>query len=174
MSATQENGAQLELPLDRAASAGSEESAQHVQRLQKEIADLRREAADRRIAARTAEAEAAAAKNRVADLEPYEAAAREEMESLRHDLGDKARVVDGLTQAQALRVLRTLKAAAQGPAAAHLTTAGNPAPASAGQPDVSRMNPQDLRQYIHELPIAEVRKLAEQHGLAAQGRNVFG
>ena len=142
--------------------------------MQKEIAELRRESADRRVAARTALAEATAAKNRVADLEPYESAVHSEVETLKNDLGDRGAVVDGLTPTQALRVLRTLKAAAAGPGAARSTTAGNPAPASTGQPDVSRMSQEEVRQYMRDLPIDQVRQLAEQHGMAVRRRNVFG
>jgi len=157
-------------PAETAPFANTEDLA----KLRKEITDLRHEAAERRIAARNAEAEAAAAKLRVADLEPYESAARDEAESLKRDLGDRAAVVEGLTPAQALRVLRTIKAAAAGPGAVRNTTSGYPPPVAASQPDLSRMTPDDLRQYMQSLPIDQVRTLAEQHGVSARRRNVFG
>jgi hypothetical protein len=114
----------------------------------------------------------AAARRRVAELEPYESTVKGEVAALRAKLGDKAPDVAGLNDAQALKILRHVETVAARPGAAPATTSGNPPPV-AGAPDLSRMSPEEIRAHIATLNTEEVRKLAEQHGGIVATRRPF-
>jgi hypothetical protein len=121
-------------------------------------------------AAEKARAEAAEKSKRVTELEAYEATVKSEVESLVKELGNDAVLVAGLTPAQALPILRKLKANAAGPGAAPRTTAGNPPPPP-NTPDLSKMTPEQLRDHIAGLtPDARAKLLQEQTGATPSQR----
>jgi hypothetical protein len=181
-----------------------------VAELREQVKELRREAAERRTAAKRAEDEKVAAERsaaeqkgewskvldlerkererlqgevtthqrRVAELEPYEGAVKAEVSALRAKLGDKAPPVDGLSDAQALRILRYAEslATAGGAPAAKPTTAAAPAGSATSQgarPDFSKMTEAEQAAYVKSLSLDEVRKLAREQGLTGQNASPF-
>lgn len=155
------------------------------ERREKDLKDARAEAAERRTKLKEFEEKQAQTSGnykdlyeqstrRIAELEPFEQSIKAECTALRTELGDKAKLVEKLPDAQALPILRELKAAAAGPGAAGGTTAGAPRSAAADKlPDFTGMSQEQIQNEIRKLPADQRQKLIDQYFPKAGPRNSF-
>ena len=101
---------------------------------------------------------------RVAELIPFEATAKAEVAALRTELGDKGTVTAGLSDAQALPILRQLKMLSAGPGSVRQTTNANPAPITqAGDFNPDGKSKAEIDAYMATLSPDQIRAFAAKH-----------